>query len=578
MTSPGATRVTQDRDGTGALDAGLEEVSRALREGRTVEALDRVLELWRLLPAVALASLVDALGLQIDRSLAPLIGTTLPTRSPELHARWLEQASLRRPADVPRLLAALPHGSLAELRQRFELLERFPADPRLPAPLLELACSLRATAAHPLRTRAFRLARATGDGRVLPLCQRLLWDWPQFARPVAGIMPPPSLAEETREALRVVDVDLRRLLAVPPPSERSLFATSRPVRDESALLAAILADPTDDATREVYGDTLAERGDPRGELIQLQMARLRQKPTRAALQRERALLREHAASWIRPLDLVIEPRSIRFERGFLDEGKAVFVTEAQRELIDAPLWSTLRTLECNEDALFLRLAPTLRVARGISVSGLARLAALRDEVVLEQASGPRARVYSLDLELGLPVEDREAWRGIGEIGALDKLVELRLAHRGPAGELAFLLDAPLGQQLRRLQVGFGPLASWLPMMANHPRLEAVGLRYTADSTTGGVNELVSELVLRRDLDAPAGLALELHMNWPFGRFDRLPSVRRQLPAALEGFPRPELPRLQLVYTGARAGVDLARFRRVADIVADRFEDIELPLC
>ena len=41
---------------------------------------------------------------------------------------------------------------------------------------------------------------------------------------------------------------------------------------ESRLLAAVLADPGSDAPRQVYADWLQERGDPRGELIELQLA------------------------------------------------------------------------------------------------------------------------------------------------------------------------------------------------------------------------------------------------------------------------------------------------------------------
>jgi uncharacterized protein (TIGR02996 family) len=40
----------------------------------------------------------------------------------------------------------------------------------------------------------------------------------------------------------------------------------------AALLAGVLADPDDDAARRVYGDALLEAGDPRGELIQLELA------------------------------------------------------------------------------------------------------------------------------------------------------------------------------------------------------------------------------------------------------------------------------------------------------------------
>src|SRR4051794_40761044 len=39
------------------------------------------------------------------------------------------------------------------------------------------------------------------------------------------------------------------------------------MKDEDALLNAILANPEDDALRQVYADWLEERGDPRGEFL-----------------------------------------------------------------------------------------------------------------------------------------------------------------------------------------------------------------------------------------------------------------------------------------------------------------------
>ena len=43
--------------------------------------------------------------------------------------------------------------------------------------------------------------------------------------------------------------------------------------DEDAFLVAIRVNPTDDAPRLVYADWLDDQGDPRGELIRVQMAR-----------------------------------------------------------------------------------------------------------------------------------------------------------------------------------------------------------------------------------------------------------------------------------------------------------------
>ena len=70
---------------------------------------------------------------------------------------------------------------------------------------------------------------------------------------------------------------------------------------ERDMLRAIHDDPADDAPRRVYADWLLERGDLRGELIQLQceLATLgeRDRRRKPVLARERALLLKHGASW-----------------------------------------------------------------------------------------------------------------------------------------------------------------------------------------------------------------------------------------------------------------------------------------
>src|SRR5215471_18789081 len=104
-----------------------------------------------------------------------------------------------------------------------------------------------------------------------------------------------------------------------------------------ALEQAILADPDDRAAHMAYADYLDEQGDPRGELIQVQLAP--EDPAlpageRKKLQaREKKLLRAHRREWLGPLlapplleglrlsDYAFtRPDKIRFEfrRGWLD--------------------------------------------------------------------------------------------------------------------------------------------------------------------------------------------------------------------------------------------------------------------
>jgi uncharacterized protein (TIGR02996 family) len=73
-------------------------------------------------------------------------------------------------------------------------------------------------------------------------------------------------------------------------------------------LEAILADPDDDQARAVHADELVERGDPRGELIQLQ---LRASDDVQAIARADRLLAAHGDRWF--------PPRVHVRRGFVEK-------------------------------------------------------------------------------------------------------------------------------------------------------------------------------------------------------------------------------------------------------------------
>src|SRR5439155_5420030 len=100
--------------------------------------------------------------------------------------------------------------------------------------------------------------------------------------------------------------------------------------DERRLVDAIVAAPDDDAPRMVYADWLQQRGDPRGELIQLQcqLAAVPDDERRRAIRiAENKLLAAHEATWTRPLHDALPPPPpatdyvFTFARGFVDEAK-----------------------------------------------------------------------------------------------------------------------------------------------------------------------------------------------------------------------------------------------------------------
>lgn len=83
---------------------------------------------------------------------------------------------------------------------------------------------------------------------------------------------------------------------------------------EASLRAQILASPDDDAPRRVLADLLADRGDPRGEFIAVQLE-LARAPTAALKEQSAALLREHGRAWA-PIDP--QDAAVTFARGFVE--------------------------------------------------------------------------------------------------------------------------------------------------------------------------------------------------------------------------------------------------------------------
>lgn len=131
-----------------------------------------------------------------------------------------------------------------------------------------------------------------------------------------------------------------------------------------ALLARVLERPDDDAPREIYADALSERGDPRGEFIQVQLSRARGSVSAALEARELELLQAHGQAWAG-----VDPKRVEvsFRRGFVER-------------------AVVRDRSLLEDGLFLRepvvalevrpSPPSLDVAALLAMPWVPRLRAL----------------------------------------------------------------------------------------------------------------------------------------------------------------------------------------------------------
>lgn len=136
-----------------------------------------------------------------------------------------------------------------------------------------------------------------------------------------------------------------------------------PARTDAELLAAIDASPHDDASRLVYADLLLERGDPRGELMHLQLERAKttDEARAAALDaRVKALVAQHHLAW---LGVPYSPHiTWTFERGF-PAGRVghagLFVEDPPRDLGEQPVFACVRLFPGGEAlAVSIGAAPT----------------------------------------------------------------------------------------------------------------------------------------------------------------------------------------------------------------------------
>ncbi len=128
----------------------------------------------------------------------------------------------------------------------------------------------------------------------------------------------------------------RRRRAAPPTTE-----------DGEALRRVVWERPEEDTARLVYSDWLTERGEPRGELIALQVRLSQSEGSEKERRRAESLLRTHQDEWLGPLRRLLT--RVEFRRGFLDRAalaqNAVATQDAWKQAASSDVLRTVRVLE-----------------------------------------------------------------------------------------------------------------------------------------------------------------------------------------------------------------------------------------
>lgn len=341
----------------------------------------RLLDAWRATRAGELAAAIEFLGLELGR----LRGGALTAKSrEELEDAWGDLARDKDPRDVDRLLATSWPKSLDHARRRVELFARFPPDPRI----------LRGIAAAATRHRSdssLRFHEAVAElFAETPI--------PELEQAIDAIIKSHDCGEivEIYDAARAAAREVRSI--APHPSVLDDAARVRRVQENlAALWATHCAEPGDLAHRAVLGDALQAVGDPRGELIALQLA-----PALDATAKKRVaeLLAAHADELTGPIPMVSKSAR-RFERGFLVKLSCRAVGNELVATFDRPEWVTI------ED-LFIDGAntPLARLVKRMPL--LRRLATPHSELLVQLArTGNYPQIVALACDKGwMPPADR----------------------------------------------------------------------------------------------------------------------------------------------------------------------------
>jgi len=329
------------------------------------ELLSRALAAWRATHDPQLERPIVRIGAELTRLRGPIEARS---RS-ELDGAWLAIARRHDPCDLSRLLDAPWPTTWKRALDRVEALGGFEPDPRLALRLVEVARAFGSASSTPLHRQIARLI-ASSPTRAIE---------PSFDALEAG---------SGRVALREVYAPARHAVAgvVPARADPELLAIVRAYEhdDVDELYAQVTAQPADLEARAVLADALQLIGDPRGELIALQLAIADGTASAGAERRATALLAAHAESWTGPLP-GIDRASRTFVRGFLTAVTTRASGEAIARSLDRPEWSTVEQLEVH--AVDVQLAPLLD-----RMPVLRRLCA--DRAALERlvAAGPRGGV------------------------------------------------------------------------------------------------------------------------------------------------------------------------------------------
>lgn len=476
-------------EGSSAYQSITELIGRAVQvaaAGDARAAIAALLDAWREVPAVALAETIER-----------LTAAALPGEPPP----YDEAVESGDQLEVGRLVDRLRDVNAASAIGRVAKL-RFAPDPRIAAAIVRLLEDppYHATGSKPFWTRVFTLLHGSPDPRTRPRLEAIHYATIIRGASMRGWMTGKvaaavhALAEQfptepglpagiEQELARITLADAKTPVAGP----RAKKALS-----ERDLFLAVHESPDDDGPRAVLADFLIEKGDPRGQFINLQLAR---DPAHA--KSELALIRKYQKSWLGELAPFVkylaypsvaptDPQGIAmwWRRGFLAGCMVAFTKPKLVELGTSPMWSTVERvsgLATTDDptwnAALLRMLGGLRAVRHLINANPGLLA------LFERVPAITARLETLAFFCRAS-EQRACF---DRAAMLERLRRVEItSHYGDRPELKTLLSSSLWTRVQ--EVCFTSVFGAVEL-----RRDATGLVVTVDGPRAGVEGLLAEL-------------------------------------------------------------------------------------
>lgn len=414
----------------------IEQARAAFDRADPQAGLARLLDAWRTLRLPRIADLIQHVSDALVAAAPPIEGETEIA-----YVEAFEALAPGDPVDLGRFLArSWPCKSTHLANLWLRATNNRPDDPRLAAAITRFLLA-DPMADNAVVSKAARRLAAIGDVRTIPELRTLVAR--QETRSFVA-----TLAElERREVHEPAPHEAADIAAIEARYAAQIDEARQTAERRAQLFAAVLADPLDPGPKRAYGDWLVGRGDPRGELIALQLARGGDWPASyAADLAERELLRAHRLVWQDPIGRWF--RSLEFVDGFFAGGAVGrHGYDELPDALDEPAWRFVRTLEefeQGDDLLALLDDPRLA---GVRTVGL-----LADATTLELLlDRPRAltelRLYwTGDTDLAI---DGSLARGSNLPGLRTLAIDVDHARSLPA-LATWLRGAPVVEQLDRI--------------------------------------------------------------------------------------------------------------------------------